>query len=75
VADRDVWRLNLELLPGHERALKEEELWNWPLVRSKQINKGLHFKPGPASSLPKLKMSKQQEKIANYEKKILSSQS
>jgi len=29
VADRDVWRLNLELLPrnlhGHERALKEEE--------------------------------------------------
>jgi len=26
VADRDVWRLNLELLPhGHERALKEED--------------------------------------------------
>jgi len=29
VADRDVWRLNLELLPrnphGHEGALKEEE--------------------------------------------------
>jgi len=29
VADRDVWRLNLELLPsqphGHERALKKED--------------------------------------------------
>jgi len=31
VADRDVWRFNLELLPrnphGHERALKEENVF------------------------------------------------